>query len=100
MEQNKQNIRLVKQTYWLIKLRWLAIAGICTATFFARNIMEVPVKDLQLYCVAAALVLENIISLLLLKNFTGNIAIKRILNFKITADLVALTVLLHYSGTL
>ncbi|MBN1391264.1 MAG: HAMP domain-containing histidine kinase [Sedimentisphaerales bacterium] len=98
MEQNKQNIRLVKQTYWLIKLRWLAIAGICTATFFARNIMEVPVKDLQLYCIAAALVLENIISLLLLKNFTGNIAIKRIINFQITADLVALTVLLHYSG--
>jgi signal transduction histidine kinase len=98
MEQNKQDSRLIRQTYWLIKLRWLAIAGICAATFFACNIMDVPVKDLQLYCVAAALVLENIISLLLLKHFTGNVAIKRIINFQITADLLALTILLHYSG--
>ena len=102
MEQDNQNTRLIKQTYWLIKLRWMAIAGICTATFFARNIMEVSVKDVPLYCVAAALVLENIISLLLLKRIigtgAGNASIKRIINFQITADLVALTILLHYSG--
>jgi signal transduction histidine kinase len=72
------------------------------ATFFAHNIMKVAVFDVQLYCVAAALVLENIISLLLLKHIigtgTGNISIKRIINFQISADLVALTILLHYSG--
>lgn len=102
MEQDNQNTRLIKQAYWLIALRWIAIAGVCLATFFAHNIMGVSVKDVPLYCVAAALVLENIISLLLLKRIigtsAGNASIKRIINFQITADLVALTILLHYSG--
>jgi signal transduction histidine kinase len=102
MEQDNQSTRLIKRAYWLITLRWIAIAGVCLATFFARNIMEVSVKDVPLYCVAAALVLENIISLLLLKRIigtgAGNASIKRIINFQITADLVALTILLHYSG--
>jgi signal transduction histidine kinase len=102
MPQDNQNTRLIKQTYWLIKLRWIAIAGVCLATFFAHNIMGVKVSDVPLYCVAAALVLENIISLLLLKRIirtgAGNVSIKRIIKFQITADLVALTILLHYSG--
>jgi len=102
MEQDNQSARLIKQAYWLIALRWIAIAGVCLATFFAHNIMGVSVKDVPLYCVAAALVLENIISLLLLKRIigtsAGNASIKRIINFQITADLVALTILLHYSG--
>jgi signal transduction histidine kinase len=102
MEQDPQNTRLIKRAYWLIKLRWIAIAGVCLATFFAHNIMGVSVEDVPLYCVAAALVLENIISLLLLKRIIGasfnNAPIKKIINFQITADLVALTILLHYSG--
>lgn len=102
MEQDPQNTRLIKRAYWLIKLRWIAIAGVCLATFFAHNIMGVSVEDVPLYCVAASLVLENIISLLLLKRIIGasfnNAPIKKIINFQITADLVALTILLHYSG--
>jgi signal transduction histidine kinase len=102
MEQDLQNTRLNKRAYWLIKLRWIAIAGVCLATFFAHNIVGVSVEDVPLYCVAAALVLENIISLLLLKRIIGasfnNAPIKKIINFQITADLVALTILLHYSG--
>jgi len=102
MESAPQNIRLVKRAYWLIKLRWIAIIGVGAATFFAHNIMGVSVEDVPLYCVAAALVLENIISLLLLKRIIrasfNNAPIKKIINFQITADLVALTILLHYSG--
>ncbi|MCX5636517.1 MAG: HAMP domain-containing sensor histidine kinase [Planctomycetota bacterium] len=102
MESAPQNIRLVKRAYWLIKLRWIAIIGVGSATFFAHNIMGVSVEDVPLYCVAAALVLENIISLLLLKRIIrasfNNAPIKKIINFQITADLVALTILLHYSG--
>jgi signal transduction histidine kinase len=102
MKPDKQNSRLIEQTYWLIKLRWIAITGICLATFFAHNIMGVKVFDVQLYCVAAALIVENIISLLLLKRIVradlDYASIKKIINFQITADLIALTVLLHYSG--
>lgn len=104
MEPAPQNTRLVKRAYWLIKLRWIAIAGVSLATFFARNILDVSVQDVPLYCIAAALILYNIISLLLLKRTlranAANIfaSIKKIINFQISADLLALTVLLHYSG--
>lgn len=102
MEQDNKNTRLIKRAYWLIKLRWMAIAGICMATFFARNIMGVLVEDVPLYCVAVSLVVENIVSLLLLKRIIGAglgyVSIKKIINFQISADLIALTILLHYSG--
>lgn len=74
------------------------------ATFFAHNIMGISVQDVPLYCIAAALVLENIISLLLLKRIVVTNAsivftsIKKVIHFQISADLVALTILLHYSG--
>jgi len=99
-----ENIRLVKRAYWLIKLRWMAIAGVGLATFFAHNIMGISVQDVPLYCIAAALVLENIISLLLLKRIVVANAgivftsIKKVIHFQISTDLVALTILLHYSG--
>jgi signal transduction histidine kinase len=99
-----QDIRLVKRAYWLIKLRWIAIAGVVTATFFAGNVLGVSVQHIPLYGVAAALVLHNIISLLLLRralNATvGNLStsIRKIINVQISVDLLALTALLHYSG--
>ncbi|MGA1979595.1 MAG: HAMP domain-containing sensor histidine kinase [Sedimentisphaerales bacterium] len=99
-----QDTRLVNRAYWLIKLRWIAIAGVVAATFFAHSIMGVSVQDIPLYCVAAVLVLHNIISLLLLKRLLKTRAddivnpIEKIINLQISVDLVMLTILLHYSG--
>jgi signal transduction histidine kinase len=104
MEPIPQDTRLVNRAYWLIKLRWIATAGVVAATFFAHSIMGVSVQDVPLYCIAGALILHNIILLLLLKRLlkTGadDIAnpIKKIINLQISADLVVLTILLHYSG--
>jgi signal transduction histidine kinase len=104
MEPMLQDTRLVNRAYWLIKLRWIAIAGVVAATFFAHNIMGVSVQDVPLYCVAGVLVLHNIISLLLLKRLSKTKAdgiarpIKKIINLQISIDLVMLTILLHYSG--
>lgn len=99
-----QDTRLVSRAYWLIKLRWMAIAGVAAATFFAHSIMGISVQDVPLYCVAGALVLHNVISLLLLKRLLKTRAddianpIKKIINLQISIDLVMLTILLHYSG--
>ncbi|MFQ6034291.1 MAG: sensor histidine kinase [Sedimentisphaerales bacterium] len=104
MEPEPQNARLVTRAYWLIKLRWVAIVGVVLATFFAYNILGVSVKAVPLYCVAVALILENTVSLLLLRRTIGtnggsiSTSIKKIINFQISADLLALTALLHYSG--
>jgi len=104
MESTPQIARLVKRAYWLIKLRWIAIIGVGAATFFAHSIMGVSVQDVPLYCIAAALIFHNVLSLLLLKKIlrasTTNViaSIKRIINLQISIDLVILTILLHFSG--
>ena len=98
------NTRLVSRAYWLIKLRWVAIAGTCLAVFVAGNVLHLAVQSVAMYCIAATLVLENITSLLLLrrllKSKTAKVftTIKRIIHFQILVDLLFLTILLHYSG--
>jgi len=104
MKNVSHNARLVQRAYWLIRLRWIAIAATCITIFTAHNVLGVSVQHVQLYCVTAALALENLVSLLLLKRtLTGKaekvfITVGRIVDFQISVDLVALAVLLHYSG--
>ena len=104
MKVESYNIRLAKRAYWLIKLRWIAIAGVCLAIFIAGNILRLGVQSVQLYGVAAMLILENVMSLLLLKRLlkTRKViffnSVGKIIHFQICIDLLLLTTLLHYSG--
>jgi len=104
MKAVSHNDRLARQAYWLIKLRWIAIAGTCIAIFIAGNILHMDIQSTPLYCVAAMLILENIISLLLLKRLLKTksarivTSIKQIIHFQICIDLMLLTTLMHYSG--
>ena len=104
MEPVPQNIRLVKRAYWLIKLRWIAIAGVGLATFMASTVLYISVQDFGLYGIAILLALYNTTVLLLLNRFTRRqketpgSAIKKLINVQISADLLILTVLLHFSG--
>jgi signal transduction histidine kinase len=104
MKTISNNGRLARQAYWLIKLRWIAIAGTFVAIFVASNILHITIRSVPLYCVAAILVLENIVSLLLLKRQLKTKAasmffsIRGIIHFQICIDLLLLTTLLHYSG--
>ncbi|MHC4762172.1 MAG: sensor histidine kinase [Planctomycetota bacterium] len=104
MKAVSHNARLVRRAYWLIKLRWIAIAGTYFVIFIAENVLHVSVQSTALYCSAAALVLENIISLVLLnrllKTRTARVfnSIRRVIHFQISVDLLILAILLHYSG--
>lgn len=104
MEQLPQDTRLIERAYWLIKLRWIAIVGLSLTTVFASNVLDVSLQVVPLYCIVAVLTLYNTVSWLLLNRTlradAGNISIsaKKIINFQISADLLTLTVLLHYSG--
>jgi signal transduction histidine kinase len=104
MELYYYEMRRIKGAYLLIVLRWIAIAWVSSVTFLATNIANILVKDLELYFTTGALVIVNLVSLFLLsrakKASSGEIAayIKKIINFQITSDLIALTLLLHYSG--
>ena len=46
MEPVSQNVRLVRRAYWLIRLRWLAIAGVVMAIFLADRLVACPVSRL------------------------------------------------------
>ncbi|MHC4394260.1 MAG: sensor histidine kinase [Planctomycetota bacterium] len=104
MKSISHNARLVRRAYWLIKLRWFAIAGTYAIIFAADNVLDVSVQSMQLYYSTTALILENIISLLLLKHLlktrTTSVftSIRKIIHFQISVDLLILTMLLHYSG--
>jgi len=95
MEPAAQDIRLVKRAYWLIRLRWIAIVSVGAATYFSSNVFGVALQDVALY---------NTAVLLLLNHFTKGDnkvlypAVKKIINIQISADLLILTVLLHFSG--
>ena len=104
MKAEHHNVRSVRGAYWLIKLRWIAIAGTFATIFVAGNILHLAIRSVALYCVVAMLILENIISLLLLrrllKSKTARIltSVGKIIHFQICIDLLLLTALLHYSG--
>ena len=104
MKNVSHNNRLVGRAYWLIKLRWIAIAGACFTIFITGNVLHVSVQTVALYCSVSPLVLENIIALLLLKHLLKKRSTKiftsigKVIHFQISVDLLILTILLHYSG--
>jgi len=104
MEPLDQDARLVKRAYWLIKLRWMATVCLGVGTYFSSNVLAMALQDFALYCITILLALYNITMLLLLNHFTKtndkvpHTAIKKIINFQISIDLLLLTALLHFSG--
>ena len=104
MEPVPQNTRLVERAYWLIKLRWIATIFFGIGTYFTSNVLAISLQDFALYGIAILLALYNMTVLLVLNHLTkGNheapiLAVKKVINFQISADLLLLTVLLHFSG--
>jgi PAS domain S-box-containing protein len=104
MEPMAQNARLIKQAYWLIKLRWIAIVCLIFGTFFSSNILAIELQVKTLYSIAILLALYNLAVLLQLNSMhkddlpVSEKVVKRIINLQICADLVFLTAILHFSG--
>ena len=104
MEPVSENIRLLKRAYWLIKLRWIAIAFVGAGTYVSSNFLEIELQDLALYSIAILLALYNLTVLLLLNHHAKKgdevsyVEVKKIINVQISTDLLILTILLHFSG--
>ena len=80
--------------------------GVILIIFLARKILGASIESRLLYIVSLAFILINITTLSLIK-FTcrfdtgkKNSLIKKIINLQISADLLVLTILVHYSGGL
>ncbi|MFH1752551.1 MAG: HAMP domain-containing sensor histidine kinase [Candidatus Omnitrophota bacterium] len=104
MKHVKRYKGLIERIFWLINLRWVAIAGVCFTVFFVHSIFRIPLPVTRIYVVIAFLTAYNIIALAALKHLKrerpGYIAAaaNRIANLQISLDLVCLTALIHFSG--
>lgn len=89
---------------WLIKLRWIAILLLVSSTFFVNNILKISIQEIPIYILSFILFILNVYFLLFVKwiekKDTKKIisGIRRNLHFQISADLIILTIILHYSG--
>jgi signal transduction histidine kinase len=98
------NLRIVRLSYWLIRLRWFAILGIFIAYYVAKHFLLITIEELPVYSIIAFLILLNVLSFSFLKYLQKSQIrkslknVKRIINFQISTDLIVLTVLLHFSG--
>jgi len=99
-----QDTRLIKRTYWLISHRWIAIGAVILLTIIAKKIVNVQIQDVAMFSISGLFVVENLLALFILnqtlKRNPPNLysSVKKVIHFQILADLIALTVLLHYSG--
>jgi len=91
-------------TKWFIRIRWMAIGILVTATYVVKYILDISIQDKSIFILSAVLLLLNIIHRIILHQLkksrgTGVIQkIKREIHFQIITDLIILTLILHYSG--
>jgi signal transduction histidine kinase len=93
---------LVEQVLWLIRLRWIAVGGIVTAALLSSYAFRFPVLTsvVPIYICAAVLLLCNVFYLWLATKKTTDAGPKDVVlaMVQVEADLVILTVVLHFSG--
>lgn len=104
METAAETTALIKRAYWLVKLRWIATVSVGAGTCLAGSILGIALQDIALYSIAGLLAFYNLAMLLLLNCLAGGkcgirgFSVKTVINFQISADLLILTFLLHFSG--
>jgi len=97
--------RLVHRTEWLIKLRWVAAAGLAVTSVVVSSLLDIKVRVGPLLCIALLIVLYNALFLVYFRRIHAMSANEelhghavRFANVQISLDLVMLTLALHFSG--
>jgi signal transduction histidine kinase len=104
MEPVPEDIRLLRGAYWLTRLRWIAIVCVPVCTYVCGNVLNIALREVPMYAVAALLLVYNVAVTVLLDQVAkadqkvSSRTVKRIIHLQICADLILLTVLLHFSG--
>ena len=104
MEPVPEDIRLLRGAYWRAKLRWIAVVCVPVGTYVSSNILDIALAAAALYTIAILLFVYNVAVRVLLDHAARTDdqvspkTIRRIIHLQISADLILLTVLLHFSG--
>src|SRR3989338_7702847 len=91
---------LIERIYLLIRLRWIAVAGVIFTVLFAEKIVNIPLQSLTLYAIAVVLGVYNLIFFLYLNRIKRNnppnlsTTANHIANIQISLDLLSLTALI------
>jgi len=104
MESLFKSTNLIQRAYWLITLRWVAIAALAAATFVASQFMDISLHTNALYSIAGTLLVYNFVLHDLLRYWTwgdrrpSETRIRGIVTWQISMDLFILATILHFSG--
>lgn len=104
MEGLLKSTSLTRRAYWLVQLRWVAIGALAVATFVASWSLHISLPARALYVTAGVLLVYNFILHDLLRYWTrggkepSTRRVRAILTLQISADLLILTTILHFSG--
>ena len=98
-----QNTRLTNRAYWLTILRWLFFIGVGTTTIVTQQFIGLDLPYQWIYLFTSAFILINLMSYIFLfrvKKIRGDNsrALKRIINFQTSGDLIVLALILHFAG--
>ena len=86
---------------WLIRLRWLAAAGVALVVWLAPRLLDLHLAQFPLYAITAGLALYNLVLWVSARHLPGVMADRAVFwftNLQVSVDLVFLTALLHFAG--
>lgn len=84
---------------WLVSLRWLACVAVFATTWLTSSVLAIVANPWPLYIVGLAMVGYNLLFYLVQRNIsTGTGNVDRNILLQVVFDLIALTLLLYYSG--
>ena len=89
---------LSNRAHWLIRLRWVACAGVVGAVWLASSVLGVVARPAPLYATAAAMGLYNLVFWLLERRRGLGVGHDGVLVLQIALDQIALTLLLYFSS--
>lgn len=96
---------LIERVRWLIRLRWVAAAGVAAAVVFAYGVLRLPLDPLPLSVTVIGIMIYNALFLLHQRRSVSIEppqaqlrSIYRSFHAQIALDWIALTMLLHYAG--
>lgn len=102
MQIKSREKRLIRNTEWLIKLRWIAISVLLLFIVFSYFTNSVYTKYTALLLIGLGLSIENVVAILFVEKIKKhNLSIKYTfynLYFQIIDDLLFLTLILHFTG--
>jgi signal transduction histidine kinase len=101
-ERSLVEAELVSSVAWLIRLRWIAGAGVILATWLARTFFPLTFPTAPLYTIGASILAYNLVFFIAERNLASDTAptrrYARLAKWQVGLDWLAMALLIHFSG--